>query len=390
MNVLGYKRVAQRGKPKRSHIRVCCLCLLSLLANPAAKGQAAAQPPDAPQVLASVDVYRYRMKGSVRVIFFWIGRDDVGGGRISFLRVPAAADGSRLEGTEVLFGSRPDRVPGRINRWGYGKELTYWREPEEGPPCVEETLFEGFMRHSSEQSLSDVRTSDRNEKSENLFWYDGIRSRVSPERAETEIVYFSRQQDFDYNNFQPVVDAYQNRRAGGPPDKRQALTQASGLYAAPLGFISAVREILRAVSERFQSGDSEWREGSYALNYAYNAKAYRLRVARIRHYPRLPEKFWTVPPSGLDEAFQNVAEAEFELSRVPGRDTRKFLIWFPMQGAHRGIPLRIVDRPRWWLQVELNLQDHFQEQAALDQTRFADIASIQRSPAGSCISPRPQ
>jgi hypothetical protein len=56
----------------------------------------------------------------------------------------------------VRFGSNPERVPGGHNRWGYGDETAYWRERGVEVPCLEQSLFEGFMRRSNEESLSEV------------------------------------------------------------------------------------------------------------------------------------------------------------------------------------------------------------------------------------------
>jgi hypothetical protein len=359
------------------------------LVGSTASGQAAARNPDASSGTAWRDIYRYQMKGLVRVLFFWLGRDDVGGGHVSYVATSPAADGSFLEGTEVLFGSRPDRVPGRINRWGYGQELTYWTlQSDDTNPCAQESIFEGFMRHSGEESLSDVQAADRNEKAESLFWYDGIRSQVTSEEAGTEIVYFSHEKDFDYNEFQPVIDAYHSRRAVGPPDKTGALERVGG---APIGFLSAVRTIMRAVSDRYHAEDPEWQEHSYALAYAYNAKAYRLQVDRLRLHRTLPGNFEDTPPDGLGaSALENVIEGSFRITATASGNTRKFSVWFPSERAYREVPLRIVDQPRWWLRVELNLREYSREAITLQSSSFSGIAQIPRGVQTNCISPAPE
>ncbi|MEW5975460.1 MAG: hypothetical protein AB1898_06600 [Acidobacteriota bacterium] len=314
---------------------------------------AGANQPAAP----SARVYRYTMKGRVKLLFFWVGKDRVGGGTISFLSRPAGEQDCALEGVEVLFGSDPKRVPGGINRWGYAQEWSCWKQ-ENGARQLDFTRFEGFMRHSKEESLAQVRSSDRNEKSNQLFWYDGIRSTVSAEEARSEIHVFAQKQDFDFRKSQVAWRAYQQRRSSGPPDREQSLRNA-GLYRQPFGFLTGVQEICRRISQQFRSQPGNWTQSRFQLPYAYHAKAYLLETTGIRYHP-----VFDLEPAGGDphsngsrpRRYRDVAEVEFRLSERTSRRPHSFSVWYALEGPEAGVPLKIVDRPRWWLQVELNLE----------------------------------
>src|SRR5262245_5246129 len=89
-----------------------------------AASKAGEVPPQQPPAgTTQKETFYYRMKGSVRILLFWLGRDDVGGGHIAFFEMPASDGTTTVETTEVVFGSNPQRVPGKINRWGYGVEM---------------------------------------------------------------------------------------------------------------------------------------------------------------------------------------------------------------------------------------------------------------------------
>jgi hypothetical protein len=98
----------------------------------------------------------YRLRGEVRPFFFWLGRDDVGGGRVTIRRTYSSPARWREE-VEVLFGSEPKRIPGRINRWGQGRESADWIwDTAAARPRLLGTEFEGVMRHSTESSIDEV------------------------------------------------------------------------------------------------------------------------------------------------------------------------------------------------------------------------------------------
>ena len=66
--------------------------------------------------------YNYTMTARVPLLFFWAGKDDVGGG---YIRRGAANEDPREEFFQVLFGSDPAKAPRSINRWGAGTEVSW-------------------------------------------------------------------------------------------------------------------------------------------------------------------------------------------------------------------------------------------------------------------------
>ena len=84
----------------------------------------------------------YRMRGEVRPFLFWPGPDDVGGGHVVFRRSPASPT-RRREEIEVLFGSEPERIPQRVNRWGYGLGSAEWVRDGNAAPRLLATEFKG-------------------------------------------------------------------------------------------------------------------------------------------------------------------------------------------------------------------------------------------------------
>ncbi len=298
------------------------------------------------------NVYPYRMKGKVRLLFFWVGKDDVGGGHIAIGRKPDAAPDAWRQDIEVLFGSNPERVPGKINRWGYGREESLWRAAaSSSQPDLVRTVFEGFMKHSKEESLSEVQSNAANE---NAFLYDGIRSLVEPDAALSEIRTFSSAEDFDYRNSDPIHCGYRKRLEGGPPDKSRQMPNQKA-YQAPFGFLTGVNSMLQSAVKGYQAGGN-WTSQRPSLVYVYNAQKYRLRLKKLKL-----EGDFDIPLPRKDgepeqnRTFKKVARAEFEIEKLETDYDHEFTIWFPLEGQYQGVPLRIEDKPRWWLRIELNL-----------------------------------
>ena len=107
--------------------RVVVLLFFGLLVIPlvASPPPAAPQGPSAyehslptPNELPVVAEHHYRLSGSARPFLFWITRDNVGSGRMTWRR---SANGTLA--FELLMGSDPERAPFKANRWGYIREV---------------------------------------------------------------------------------------------------------------------------------------------------------------------------------------------------------------------------------------------------------------------------
>jgi hypothetical protein len=213
------------------------------------------------------------------------------------------------------------------------------------------------MRHSDEENLAQVFTSRQHELSDQLYWYDGLESVVRPGESVSETRHFSGSHELDYQEFSVVESAYEQRRDTGPPDKTEVLHNEARAYSTPYGFLTCLREVSRQISSQFENHREGFLREHYSGTYAYNAKTYVLEVIRLRYH----STFSVVDKGGNDTAglsglqFSDVAEAQFQLRNQADGSKHDFCLWFPLRGNLQGVPLRILDKPRWWLQVDLRL-----------------------------------
>ncbi|MBI4445058.1 MAG: hypothetical protein HY645_04040 [Acidobacteria bacterium] len=332
--------------------RFIAICFFSVVAGTLLLGGSDEFLEDNPCPTAQkTQAYSYRIKGKVRLLLFWLGKDDVGEGKISF--ATASCGNYEFEGVSVLLGSDPRRVPGGINRWGFGREWAHWRVGEDSQRVLERSVFEGFMRRSNEKSLKEVRSSASGPVS--LYWYEGVRSQVFSHEAVSELHAFSEREDFDWRRFDFVHGSYHRRVQSGPPDRRKSLNNTS-LYGPPFGFFTALRQAARTLSHRFKDDPENWENSRPQASWVYNAKLYRLSTRKVRYHPTF--KLARREKSQGSEPFQNfsdVAEVDFRIEDVALRSKHDFSISFPLHGAMEGVPLQIVDKPRWWLHLEIYL-----------------------------------
>ncbi len=330
---------------------------------------------------SSKQVLPYRMKGKVKLLFFWVGKDNVGGGHITRTLRADSRSGNWVDGVEVLFGSNPDRVPGGINRWGYGREWAYWNSGlDRGRSSLERTVFEGFMRKSDEESLDEVRKGEDRLRQKGQFDYEGIVSTVLPDRAFSQIRRFSAQEDFDFRQPQKAACSFQERMDSFPADEEKDLNN-EGHYQQPLGFLTAVREAISEALRLHEQGTAENAEASKALKplkkarypYVYNAKPHHLRVTKVKYHDR-----FKLPLKGADgskaghRTFERVAQIHFKAGDAGSKDGHAFFLYIPLQGEFRGLPIRIVDKPRWWLKVQLDLDPSQVEKPASHANESVD------------------
>jgi len=90
--------------------------------------------------------YDYIMTCRLRLLFFGVGRDDLGGG---YIKTGQAVDDPSLQMIQLLFGSDPAKAPRAINRWGAGTEVLR----SDGSKTPQSSAFVGFMKSSKGESV---------------------------------------------------------------------------------------------------------------------------------------------------------------------------------------------------------------------------------------------
>jgi hypothetical protein len=285
----------------------------------------------------------YSLRGEVRPLLFWLGKDDVGGGRISLRTQPVTGQRWREE-IEVLFGSEPERIPGRINRWGYGREVLEWVQgPESGAPRLETSVFEGLMRHSPEASMEEARQVPGLDGSAQPF--DLTRSTVERRRAGSEFWVFTDAEDFHYARPARLLNRSRELLTGVAPLRRQELLNDPPRYEEPFGFLGALDAFIDRIVAR---PTAKWQ--GQAIGYVFNAKPYTLALLSLNQMPSFTGRNGSVH-------YPETVVARFRCSNTVKRTRTDFTLWIPLRGELKGIPVRILLQPRWWLRLRLDLDN---------------------------------
>ncbi|MEW6320505.1 MAG: hypothetical protein AB1635_05395 [Acidobacteriota bacterium] len=268
--------------------------------------------------------HRYRMNGRIRPLLFWINRDRVGGGRITWRRT------GHTVAFELTVGTDPDRAPRRLNRWGYLAERI----------DADQTELFGVMKRSSEGSLDEVTASLDREAGGAPVTFTALHSRVQAGVVRSSVSRLSTT-DLTYRDLPHVLSLLTR-----PPEPAGTAEVDVGPSAEPGFLVAVARMTARAVG----GAATPRRPAGEAIAYVYNGQLYDLALRRLATT--------TGRSLGL-EADGAVTVIEFETrNRVSGTKSR-FEIAYERQGDRAGVPLRIRYRPRWWLEAELVLDDSY-------------------------------
>ena len=316
------------------------LCLLFGLAgdtrpaqsDPAALDQAVEWIRQSTQVEAQYD---YQMTVRIRMLFFWITREDVGGGYIR--RARAAAD-PQLETVAVLFGSDPAKAKG-INRWGAGTEVL--RRAPGAERAVEASAFMGFMKASKGASVSEMQHELASEKTSGKHLFDANVTRADPERAVARVSPFTSDRDFTLRELDGAQQAALSRLADSSLPVRRLEEKDRGCPRLS-GFLFTVQELLEQALEGKPAGTS--------LCYVYNARRY---TATLRSYSSVSREVLKVNKS--EAVYHNLLRARFQVLNHATGKTSDFDLLVPKEGPLRGVPVQIIHQPNWWFQIVLNL-----------------------------------
>jgi hypothetical protein len=268
-----------------------------------------------------VERHHYTIGARVRpLLVFWIARSGVGDAVVTRRRAPGEASYS------LLIGSDPDRTPMHINRWGYIEEEIRGAEAR----------LLGLMTESEEDSIQEAEANLRKQSS-GSHPFKVIHATADGEQAQARVVSINMPEDYTLRQMRVVLDVAQRAASGGtlrlmrlPPGTRP-------------GFLAALADAMRMPTER-------------SIAYAYYGKLYELRRTRSRDIPNLQI---------AQRAYGPAVAADFVITSAHDGEQTKFSMTYGTHGAFAEIPLTVTYQPRWWMQVELTI-DEASDALALD------------------------
>lgn len=253
-------------------------------------------------------------------MLFWIRRDNVGDARITWTN---GAGGTM--GLELLIGSDPARVPMRINRWGYIGEFR-----QQGAVDVL-----GVMTQSDEGTVEEARLQST-KPGQGHIPYRAMRTRIEERVSSTRIFYQRLPHTITYQAWDDVRHMLGNG-TGRPrvvpvPDNTDD------------GFLNSVALLVR------QSVENHRIRGSLARGerrrFVYASRIYEITIQSTKAHPRF----------FFGGGMHSVLESDFAVLNRETGNISKFRILYGTTYPIAETPVRVVFRPHWWLEAELNLQ----------------------------------
>jgi len=259
----------------------------------------------------AADEYRYSMNVRIRpLLVFWISRSGVGTAVVTRNDSPATARYT------LLIGSDPDRVPRRINRWGYIEEEMRGREAH----------LLGLMTQSDETSLEEADAGVRTQAA-GRHPFRVIQGTVDGDRAISRVATIAAPADYTFRQLESVLGLMRSDAAAGAS---RSLTLPPGTRP---GFLAALADAMRTAS-------------ATPIRYVYYGRLYELRQERVRDVANVQ-----IDGVGLGAA----RAAEFVVTSLHDGEKTRFSMTYGTEGRFAGVPLAASYQPRWWMQVELTI-----------------------------------
>ena len=321
-------------------VAVCALLLAALPAVHAARlSQAESDPGLRSAALLTLgetrtlDQFDYIMTGKIRLLFFWTGADDVGGG---YIRRSASQSDPDIRLIEVLFGSDPGKAPRGINRWGAATEAI-----GDGSNAV----F-GFMTETDPDSVEEAEAEMEARQAGGEHPFSAILSYVSRQDAVSRSIPLFADTDYSIHQFDEARSLIRDRLVGDGPFRR--LDSSARRCGEARGFLQSVEQMIdRALALA---------ETPVSLCYVYNARDYMLI---LEDREEVDSKAVTVDRKDgtrLETTYERLIRAKFETVNHESKRS-SFELFLGRDRDLRGVPVQIVHQPNFWFKVELNLEE---------------------------------
>jgi hypothetical protein len=271
---------------------------------------------------ASVPVIRehsYAVNARVRpLLLFWIGRDNVGEARLTWRKGP---NGRRA--FEFLVGSDPARAPRHINRWGFIVEVLDGDKAD----------VLGVMTGSREETIEEAEAQLARQGDTSTF--KASRTTIDASRAVSGSMTIEAPSHLTFRDLDALLAFIP-----AEPISRRTLVLPAGTQK---GFLVAMDSLIRDSVGPCRYGRAK---RVPTIHYVYNQTVYDLSLLSCDYQSELRTK---------TDTFANVVDARFQVKDRQTKSETKFRVVYGTSGDLRQIPVRVVFRPRWWMEIELEL-----------------------------------
>lgn len=313
---------------------VCPLALIGVLAlSPAAASGSPASPatPSADAIAGSLTpgvtrLRTYRMSGRIRPLLVWMGRDDVGMGRVAWRR-----DEAGRPGYELLIGTDPGKAPRGLNRWGFVSE----QYTADGGDLL--ALMTGAVVGSFAEANADTASGSGSARLRVL------RGRLAAGVSEGRASQLAFDTTPTIHEVEDVLTRLRYEEASTRPASARARADARpGLLTALAGLVDRLVPAARAGRVALDAAAA-----TPPLPYVFGRDSYELRTRSVR----------LVTSEEPGRAGTRAVDAELDILTVSTGAHTRFAMVTAIDGPLAGVPLTVRWQPRWWLEVGLHLTE---------------------------------
>ena len=332
---------------RNTAIRLCCVLLMPACLTTAGLNGQENPAPIAAELQAAAAWIRsphhidrqhdYVVTGALRLLLFWVSRDDVGQGYIRMCSDPGPRPS---EAIQLLMGSDPGKAPMGINRWGAAAETR--RSGERS------SAFFGFMKASKGESVSSVQEELSREGKTGQHMFEGIIDASAGGRALSTSVPIVSDTDFTLHQLPDAQQMVMEKLKFSSREPRILNLNTPAGCPEALGFLFTTRDLIEAIL----SGQKP----PIVKCYVYHARRYTLTLRNCESMPTLKVGLKLRGASDkVERIYQDVKRADFRVVNTVTNRPTDFRIVFGASGEMKGVPVQIQYQPSFWFRLTLNL-----------------------------------
>lgn len=282
--------------------------------------------------------YDYVVSAGVRLLLFWVSRDDVGQG---YIRLGTHPDDASMEILQLLMGSDPAKAPLSTNNWGAVTEV--YR------PSDASGAFFAFMKAPKDDSMASAKEETAREKEKQRFRYQGVISRIEKTRHVSMTVPISSATDFTLFQL-PLAQqmVLEQLKTATRPARIMDIASAKGCTRS-CGFLFTLRELISAALSGQRIPISNC--------YTYLSWSYSMSMRSLEPLKELKVSLkMRGAATRREQVYRDLMRAEIRVVNLKTGNPIDFKMVFGKTGALKGIPVQIEFQPNWWFRVSVHLK----------------------------------